>query len=210
MGDPIFDTYFESTVQYQSKTVIQETKMQAAGSALLKKIGPAVLISHSQGGLMPWAIADSVPSLVRAIVSIEPTGPPFEDVISNPGKARPYGITNIPLTYSPATTNTTSPLETQLVANSEPGLANCIIQAEPARQLVNLKHIPVLVESGESSFHVVYDGCTVKFLQQAGVSAEWLKLGDIGIHGNGHLQFMEKNSDEIAGVLDYWIRKQVR
>lgn len=182
--------------------------MQAAGSALLRKIGPAVLISHSQGGLIPWAIADVVPSLVKAIVSIEPTGPPFEDVVIASDKARPYGLTNIPITFSPPA-NTTAPLQTQAVANSEPGLDLCLIQAEPARQLVNMKNIPVLVESSESSFHVVYDGCTVKFLQQAGVSAEWLKLGDIGIHGNGHLQFMEKNSDEIAGVLERWIKKTV-
>lgn len=183
--------------------------MQAAGSALLKKIGPAVLISHSQGGLIPWAIADVVPDLVKAIVSIEPTGPPFEDAVTSTGKTRPYGITNIPITYSPAPENTTAPLETQVVRNTEPGLDHCIIQASPARQLVNLKNIPVLVESSESSYHVVYDGCTVQFLKQAGVSAEWLKLGDIGIHGNGHLHFMEKNSDEIAAVLEKWIKKTV-
>jgi pimeloyl-ACP methyl ester carboxylesterase len=209
MGDPVFDAYYESTVQFQSNTVIQETKMQAAGAALLKKIGPAVLISHSQGGLLPWPIADVVPNLVKAIVSIEPTGPPFMDEVVLSGKTRPYGITNIPLTYSPIITNATAPLETEIVPNSEPGLATCTIQSEPARQLVNLKNIPVLVESSESSFHVVYDGCTVKFLQQAGVSAEWLKLGDIGIHGNGHLHFMEKNSDEIAAVLESWIKKTV-
>jgi len=209
MGDPVFDAYYESTVQFQSNTVVQETKMQATGSALLRKTGPAVLISHSQGGLMPWSIADAVPNLVKAIVSIEPTGPPFKDEVLSSGKARPYGITNIPLTYSPMITNATAPLETQTAPNSEPGLATCTIQAEPARQLVNLKDIPVLVESGEASFHTVYDGCTVKFLQQAGVSAEWLKLGDIGIHGNGHMHFMEKNSDEIAAVLERWIKNTV-
>jgi len=61
MGDPFFDEYYASNFQFQSNTKVQETKMQAAGSALLNKIGLAVLISHSQGGLMPWVIADAVP-----------------------------------------------------------------------------------------------------------------------------------------------------
>lgn len=144
MGDPIFDQYYASNVQFQANTVAQETKMQAAGAALLDKIGPAVLISHSQGGLMPWVIADVRPNLVKAIVSIEPTGPPFIDAVFSSGATRPYGLTDIPLTYSPAPTNTTAPLQTALVANDAAGLANCTVQAEPARQLVNFKNIPVL------------------------------------------------------------------
>ncbi|KAF4634792.1 hypothetical protein G7Y89_g3314 [Cudoniella acicularis] len=207
MGDPIFDEYYASNVEFQSNTVVQETKMQAAGAALLKKIGPAVLVSHSQGGLMPWLIGDVVPNLVKAIISIEPTGPPFIEAVFSSTSARPWGLTNIPLTYSPSPTNATAPLETQIVANNAPGLASCIIQASPARQLVNLKNIPVLLETSEASYHAVYDGCTFQFLEQAGVPVEWLKLADIGIHGNGHLHFAEKNSHEIAEVLEAWIRK---
>jgi pimeloyl-ACP methyl ester carboxylesterase len=209
MGDAIFDEYYASNVQFQSNTVVQETKMQSAGAALLDKIGAAVLISHSQGGLMPWVIADVRPKLVKAIVSIEPTGPPFIDAIFSNGTTRPYGLTDIPLTYSPAPTNATAPLATQVVPNDEPGLATCIIQASPARQLANFKDIPVLLETSEASYHAVYDDCTYAFLKQAGVPAERLKLADVGIHGNGHLHFMEKNSDQIASVLEGWIKKTV-
>ena len=209
MGDPVFDEYYASNVQFQSNTVIQETKMQSAGAALLDKIGAAVLISHSQGGLMPWVIADVRPKLVKAIVSIEPTGPPFVDAIFTTEPTRPYGLTDIPLTYSPAPTNATTPLQTQVIPNDEAGLATCIVQASPARQLVNFKNIPVLLETSEASYHAVYDDCTFVFLKQAGVPVERLKLADVGIHGNGHLHFMEKNSDQIAGVLEAWIEKTV-
>ncbi|KAL5327580.1 hypothetical protein ACEPPN_005281 [Leptodophora sp. 'Broadleaf-Isolate-01'] len=209
MGDPIFDQYYASTVQFQSNTVAQERKMQAAGSALLKKIGPAVLISHSQGGLMPWVIADVVPDLVKAIVTIEPTGPPFIDAVFNNGSTRPWGLTNIPLTYSPAPTSLTAPLQTQIIPTNSSSLTSCIVQASPARQLVNFKNIPVLVENGEASYHAVYDDCTWEFLVQAGVPAERLRLEDVGIHGNGHLQFMEMNSDDIATVLEAWISSKV-
>lgn len=74
---------------------------------------------------------------------------------------------------------------------------------------MNLAEIPVLVETSEASYHAVYDDCTYYFLLQAGVPAERLRLADVGIHGNGHLQFMEKNSDQIAAVLDAWIKKTV-
>ncbi|KAL2063191.1 hypothetical protein VTL71DRAFT_6263 [Oculimacula yallundae] len=209
IGDPTFDQYYASNVQFQTNTVVQEMNMQAAGSALLDKTGPAVLISHSQGGLMPWLIADIVPDFVKAIVAIEPSGPPFTDVIFRTERTRPWGLTNIPLTYFPMPMNLSTPLQTENVPNNSPNLQTCIIQAEPARQLVNLKNIPVLVENGEASYHAAYDDCTWKFLVQAGVPAERMRMNDLGIYGNGHLQFLEKNSDEIAAVLNAWIKKKV-
>jgi hypothetical protein len=47
----------------------------------------------------------------------------------------------------------------------------------------------------------------VKFLKQAGVPAEHLQLSDIGIHGNGHMVFMEKNSLQVAAVLQKWMER---
>mgnify|MGYP001603393864 CR=1 FL=1 len=34
-----------------------------------------------------------------------------------------------------------------------------------------------------------------------------MKLADIGIYGNSHMHFIEKNSDQIARVLVGWIKK---
>ena len=80
-----------------------------------------------------------------------------------------------------------------------------MLQKEPARRLVNLLKIPVLLETGEASAHAAYDEFTVRYLQQAGVNVEHLKLADEGIHGNGHLQFLEKNNLEIVELLESWI-----
>ncbi|PQE14007.1 fusarubin cluster-esterase protein [Rutstroemia sp. NJR-2017a BBW] len=225
-SDPIFDAYYASTVQFQSDTVIQEKHMQIAGAALLNRTGPAILLSHSQGGLLPWVIADVAPGKVVAIVSVEPTGPPFQDTVFPPttpgGYTRPWGITDIAITYEPAL-GTNETLQWERVANNgtKDELATCLLQKEPARRLPNLEGIPVLVETAEASFHAVYDGCTVAFLKQAGVAVEvrrttwgqearWMPLATKGIHGNGHMQFLEKNSDEIANVLDEWITSKVR
>lgn len=97
-------------------------------------------------------------------------------------------MTDIPLTYDPVPTNTTAPLQTQVVANNGTGNGTCMIQAEPARQLTSFKNIPVLLETNEASYHAVYDDYTYYFLQQAGVPVEHLKLADIGIHGEYSFQ----------------------
>lgn len=209
MGDPIFDAYYASNVQFADNTITQQKTMQAAGAALLDKIGPAVLIAHSQGGIFPWLWADVRPHLVKAIVSIEPTGPPFREAIFSNASARPWGLTDIPLTYSPPPTDLIKPLQTATIPSNTQDEVDCILQAEPARRLVNLVDIPVLVETAEASYHAPYDVCTVRFLKQAGVEMEYLRLVDVGVRGNGHLQFLERNSDEIAEVLEGWIEKAV-
>jgi hypothetical protein len=83
------------------------------------------------------------------------------------------------------------------------------MQKSPARQLPNLQKVPILVVTSESSYHRAYDHCTVKYLEQAGVRATWIKLADAGIHGNGHMMMLEKNNMEIAAVMSRWIEKAV-
>jgi hypothetical protein len=155
---------------------------------------------------MPWLIADARPDLVMAILSVEPTGPPFEDVIfANNTPARAYGLTDIPITYDPPVSNPKTELGRQTILAPSYDQLSCVIQADPPRTLANLVNIPVLVVTTESSFHAQYDWCNVQYLQQAGVNATHLELGAIGIHGNGHLVFLEKNSNEVAGVLLQWL-----
>jgi hypothetical protein len=44
-----------------------------------------------------------------------------------------------------------------------------------------------------------------RYLTQAGVRNTWVNLGDVGIHGNGHMMMLEKNSLEIAAFLAGWL-----
>ncbi|PMD29900.1 alpha/beta-hydrolase [Hyaloscypha variabilis F] len=192
MGDPVFDSYYASTVPMLKSFSEQERCMKAAGAALLDKVGSAILIAHSQGGMLAWSLADERPQLVKALI------------------ARPWALTTIPLTYSPQPTDIVKPLSTKVIPSDSPKFFDCILQEEPARQLVNLKEIPILIETGEASYHAMYDHCTFEFMKQAGCRrVEHIKLADIGIHGNGHLQFLEKNSDEIAEVIEKWVEKAV-
>ena len=84
------------------------------------------------------------------------------------------------------------------------------MQKAPARQLVNLKSIPVMVMAAEASYHQNYDHCTAKYLNQAGVKTEYVRLQDKGIRGNGHMVMIEKNNLEIARFVDAWAQKNVK
>jgi hypothetical protein len=90
-----------------------------------------------------------------------------------------------------------------------PDVARCWMQKEPARKLVNFKHIPILILSAEASFEFPTAHCSKIFLDQAGVGHDFVQLADLGIHGNGHFLMHEKNNLEIAGVIADWLRKNV-
>ncbi|TPX07241.1 uncharacterized protein E0L32_010835 [Thyridium curvatum] len=77
------------------------------------------------------------------------------------------------------------------------------------RQLIHLRKMPHLVVTAEASPHSVYDWVTVLFLEQAGVDVSWMELAKYGIRGNGHLCFLETNSDVIAANIDSWIQSYV-
>jgi pimeloyl-ACP methyl ester carboxylesterase len=206
-GDVAFDQFYSSQVEYVGSNLDTRSAMQAAGVALLERIGPAVLITHSQAGTFGWLIADARPLLVKGVVAIEPQGPPIQ---SGNRKTAVWGVTDIPMTYMPAI-NQSSELEVQRQAMPDgPGLQSCWSQREPARQLVNLRNIPTVVIGTEASYHAQFDHCTVRWLRQAGVPVEWLQLANIGIHGNGHMVMLEKNNLEVAAVIGAWVNKTVR
>lgn len=210
MGDPTFDAFFSASVSFIANTTLQESGVQAAGAKLLDKIGkPAVIFGHSQGGPLPLLIADARPGLAAGLVLLEPSGPPFQEVIFTNVSARPFGVSTVPLTFSPAVHQ---PSDFKTVVHPAPNenRTQCILQADsPApRQLVNFGSKPILVVSSESSYHAMYDYCSVNFLRQAGCKqVQHLELGEAGIHGNGHMFFMEKNNLEIAKRVEEWISK---
>jgi len=217
-GDPVFDQFFAS--QLPSIPIAEATIFNRdAIVALLDQIGPAIVMTHSQSGGFGWPVADMRPDLVKAVIALEPSGPPFFDIenIGAPdwfrdtaNSYRVWGPTAAPLTYSPPVANAS---ELAVVREEMPegkDVIRCWLQKSPARQLPNLQKMPILIVTAEASYHATYDHCTVKYLQQAGVRPTWIKLGDAGIHGNGHMLMLEKNSIEIAEVMSRWMSKEVK
>src|SRR5262249_28118793 len=141
--DPSFDQFYASQVESSTDLAAIEAMMREAGAALLDRIGPAILLGHSQGGPLIWTIADARPKLTRGILAIEPNGPPVyeckflgaPDWFADDGMTRPWGITRGPMTYDPPVV---SPSELKFVRQIEPdgpGMVRGWLQAEPARQL---------------------------------------------------------------------------
>jgi len=215
-GDPVFDQFFASQLPSIEDYTAQQVLNRDALLALLEKIGPAILLTHSQSGAFGWPVADARPDLVKAIVAVEPNGPPFYAVenVGEPDWFRDaatllnvWGITAVPLTYAPAAAKATDLAIVRDAKPDAPDLARCWLQQSPARRLPNLTKTPILIVTSEASYHAAYDHCTVKYLQQAGVQPAWIKLADAGIHGNGHMMMLEKNNMDIAAVMSRWLAK---
>jgi hypothetical protein len=84
----------------------------------------------------------------------------------------------------------------------------------PSRNVVRSNSASRFVSQEKSklwpqAYHAPYDHCTVKYLQQAGVKPSYIRLADVGIHGNSHVMMLEKNNKEIAGVIAAWLAKNV-
>jgi pimeloyl-ACP methyl ester carboxylesterase len=214
-GDAAFDAFYATQFPSLDSYPRQQEINRDALIALLDDIGPAILLMHSQSGAFAWPVADARPKLVKAIVAIEPNGPPVyetdfrgaPDWFADVGARKTSGLGMVPLRYDP-------PLkpgeELSFVRQDKPdapGLVRGWLQAEPARKLPNLARVPILIVVAEASYHAAYDHVTSAYLAQAGVANDFVRLEEIGIRGNGHMMMLEKNSDEIAGVIESWLKK---
>jgi pimeloyl-ACP methyl ester carboxylesterase len=216
-GDPIFDQFYASQVPSMASYALQQQLSSQALVALIDKIGPAIILTHSQSGATGWPVEDARPDRVKGVIAVEPSGPPFYNVDNVPApewfhdsdEQRPWGITSSPLTYSPPAAGPSDLAMVHQDQPDDPSVARCWLQKSPARQLPNLQKVPILIVTSEASYHRGYDHCTVKYLEQAGVHVTWTKLEDIGIHGNGHMMMLEKNNQQIAAVMAAWLEKAI-
>lgn len=154
---------------------------------LLDRIGPAIVMTHSASGPDGWLIADRRPGLVKAVVAIEPMGPPFG---KTPGfGALDWGLTAAPVTFDPPRA---TPDEVRA--------------ADPASlHIPAMRGLPVALVTGETSVFASYGPAIADFLANAGAAVDRLHLPDHGIHGNGHGLIYELNSDEALKPVLRWL-----
>jgi len=210
-GDSVFEQFRAS----QNPSMTDNTKMdvanRAAGAALLRRIGPAILLTHSRSGPFGWEIANDVPQLVKGIVAVEPNGPPFYAAAPAPTGtlARRWGVSDDPLTYDPPAKAAADLAPKREEKPQGKDLETCWVANMP-HKLPRLAGIPVMIVTAEASYHARYDHCTSQFLTKAGVPNDFVPLGGRGIHGNGHMMMLEKNNLEIAGVINDWIAHHIK
>jgi pimeloyl-ACP methyl ester carboxylesterase len=212
VGDPIFDNFIKTQVQFAGAT---GALVRDAGVALLDTIGsPVVMFTHSQGGGFGFDITEARPKLVKIMVTAEPGGPQFGNadtakVTAGPRNPNSWGLTNTRYEYTPAA-NAPGDLQVALEEKSErPDEVRCWMQVEPARKLTRWQDKRVLAISADATYHRVYDPCIPRFLNQAGVKTDFIRLEDVGIRGNSHMMMLEKNSDEIIKFVVSWLRKNI-
>lgn len=216
-GDPAFERFYASQVSQLLDRAEIERLARDGGAALLDAIGPAILLTHSQSGPFGWLIADARPDAVKAILAIEPNGPPFKDIAFEGAPnwfgydaetARPWGVTRLPMTFDPPIADP-SDLQPELQPQSAPDLAPGLLPGRAPAKLINLAGRPILIVTAEASYHAPYDHVTSAFLNWAGVDHEHVRLEDLGMAGNSHMIMLERNSAQVAGYLIDWLSRQV-
>jgi len=148
------------------------------------------------------------------MVTAEPGGPQFGGADTAKVEARPrnpnsWGLTNNPYEYDPPAK---TPAEIQVVLEEKsdrPDEVRCWMQVEPARKLTRWQDKRVLAISANGTYHRVYDPCVPKFLNQAGVKTDFVRLEEEGISGNSHMMMLERNSDDVIEFVIEWIKDNV-
>jgi pimeloyl-ACP methyl ester carboxylesterase len=212
-GDATFEQFYASQFPSISDFAKQQQINPPAIVALLEKIGPSILLTHSQSGSFAWPVIDKRSDLVKANLAVEPSGPPVHDIdfkgepdwfADNP-HVKLSGLGEVPIAYEPALAGGAKLEFVRQERPEKPDLARCWLQKEPARNLPNIAKVPTLIVTSEASYHAGYDHCTAAYLTQAGVKNTLIRLPDVGIHGNGHMMMLEKNNQAIAAVMLDWL-----
>jgi hypothetical protein len=156
-----------------------------AAAALFQKVGPAILVTHSAGGLPGWLTAPKARN-VRAIVSYEPVACVFPE-----GEVPP-----------PIPTSGGDVPGTAIPAAAFAQLARIPIQ------IIYGDNIP----DSQSPYGLdLWRGrramcrLSVERLRAAGGDAELLNLPEVGVHGNTHFAMSDLNNEEIADLLSQYL-----
>ena len=182
---------------------------QEKGSILLDEIGAAIIITHGDSAAFAWLLADARPELVKSIIAIEPKGEPFAGpnassrVVSNTAA---WGLTAAPMTFEPAVTD---PADIGRTQRSSANGRISMQQTMPARRLVNLVNIPIAVLSAGASQEIDTHTAIATFLSDAGCRVDHLRLGDMGLTGNGPYMMLEQNNEQVLQVATAWLDENV-
>lgn len=184
---PSIDQFFQSLVPTVSDdaTVITDALV-----VLLDKIGPAILVTHSQSGLFGWLTAIRRPNLVKAVVSYEP-GFVF------PEGAVPQTISLFKGTMEAGT----------IVPAADFASLTKVPQQVVYGDNIPTRPIPDLVADGRRA-QVVASRLFEKAVNSRGGNAEILHLPDVGLHGNSHFMFSDLNNMAVADQLARFLGKK--
>jgi pimeloyl-ACP methyl ester carboxylesterase len=185
-----------------------------AARALLEKIGPAVLLTHSMSGAIGWKLAEQAADLIVALVAIAP---------SPPGNIQPWWSwpaypENQPIRFTPDEVRhfTASPLfpseafdyyyqslvpESARLYNERLNVRGLQLRIDRADIV---RAVPILVVSAEvdPNHPDGADSRTADF-----VGGEHVVLAEHGLAGHGHLMMLERGNLEVAALILDWLEQ---
>jgi hypothetical protein len=147
---------------------------------LLERVGPAVLLLHSAGGVSGFWAADMQPENVAGIIAFEASGSDMLSISEG-------------LTFEPALAEGFEPVQ-----NGD----GCDVQSDDAvSTLTNFADIPVVLIGAPESFLAERLPCQLAAIQQAGIDATLVDFGELGAPGTGHFAMAETNNADSAQVM---------
>jgi len=179
------------TPEVASHTASSEPGLSASNAVLkadlaelLDRIGPAILVVHSNGAPSAWLAMDARPDLVKGVLAIEPVG------ISDELAAL--------LTFSPALAAGETLAHEQRPSEAE-GLDPCTLQPRgTVRTVPAYAGKRILFVGSPHSMFTANIHCLAQQFAEFGADAKLARLTDYGLEGNGHFMNEELNNGEIA------------
>lgn len=168
--------------------------MAKAVGDLLKRTGPSILITHSNSGQYGWTTAIENPDMVKAVVAYEP------GAFSFPEGERPGEI----------------PFKNELAAKfMQPQMVGM-------DDFMELTKIPIIIIYGDNIATELSDVFNVEIWRLAssrakqfadtinrhGGDARVVFLPELGMKGNTHVPFADKNNIDVANQLSDWLHEK--
>jgi pimeloyl-ACP methyl ester carboxylesterase len=130
----------------------------AAYGALLGRVGPSVVVAHSQGGFFAWRAAQEWPGKVRALVLVEPASTGLVE--------KAAALAGIPVLM----------------------IYGDFIDGDPRWPAIRARGLAF-----------------AEAVRAAGGHVDVVDLPARGIRGNSHMIQMDRNSDEVAALVQGWL-----
>ena len=181
------DQFFQSLVPTVSDNVTVITNGLAA---VLDKIGPAIIVTHSQSGLFGWLLAIARPDLVKAVISYEP-GVVFPSDAVPPPIPLYTGTMAAGTPVAPADFTKLTRMPLQVIYGDN-------IPANP---------IPDLVADGRRA-QIVAARLFEQAVDSRGGDMELLLTPDAGLRGNSHFLFSDLNNLDVADLLSQFLHRK--
>jgi pimeloyl-ACP methyl ester carboxylesterase len=182
--------------------------------ALLERIGPAVLLTHSMSGAFGWKLAEDAHGHVLAIVGVAPSPPGnIQPVWSWPAypEEQPILVTRDEVRHfvgSPRFPDEAFDKYFQTLVPESARLYNERLNVLGTQLRLNnvdvLRTTPILVVSADADPNHP-DGVDHRIAEFLG--AEHLVLSQHGLHGHGHLMMIEQGNLAVAELILGWLER---